>query len=195
MKKILYLSLVFIILFAVTATAQSDYQKTVARYKNVKMVTAQVTKIVHKRALDNELVTRGGSFLVKPQVVSISTNDGQDRLVMNGTKFTMTRAGRDHVTDSKKNKQFETFHTVLNSIISGGSPDISNLPDVKVQKSGTSLSITITPIATDKKSQRRKMFQRIVLVMDMKTSDFRLLRLVERNGDYTDYEFTNHQYQ
>ena len=160
----------------------------------MKMVTANVTKTVHKKALASEKVTKG-SFLVKPQMVIISTNNGRDKLVMNGTKFTMTVAGRDHTTDSRKNKQFETFHTVLSSITSGGTPDITNLPEVSVQKAGTNLTITITPTADSKKAQRRMMFQKIQLTIDAKTSDFRLLRLVERNGDYTDYKITDQQYK
>lgn len=174
---------------------QTDYQKTVARYKNVKMVTAQVTKTVHKQALAEDVVTRGGSFLVKPQLVSISTNSGLDKLVMNGTKFTMTINGRDHTTDSEKNPQFGTFHYVLNSIINGGTPDISSLEDVTIQKEGNKLSITIVPVTTDKKSRRRMMFQKFVLVMDMKTSSFLQLQMVERNGDYTNYEFTDIKFQ
>lgn len=87
----------------------TDYQKAIARYKTVKTATASVTKIQHRRAVKDDKVTTGGLFILKPDMVSISTDEGRDRLVMKGSRFTMTVSGRDHTTDSRQNPQFATF--------------------------------------------------------------------------------------
>ena len=184
---------VLMILFALlplTASAQqTDFQKACARFKNYKQAGANVTKTQHKKSLKKDIVTTGGAFVMKPDVVSISTNDGLDKLLMKGTKFTMTVNGKEHTTDSRKNPQFATFHTVLTSVINGGTTDISTLPDVSIQKTGTQLSITVTPVTDKAKKQKRILFSRFVLVLDMKTSAFKLLRIVDRDGGFTDYEF------
>ena len=184
------------IFISISATAQqSDFQKACARYKNFKQAGANVTRIIHKKSLKKDIVTTGGAFIMHPDMVSISTNEGLDKLLMKGTRFTMTVNGKEHSTDSRKNPQFATFHTVLSSVINGGTTDISKLPDVSIQKTGTSLSITITPIINKVKKKKRMMYSKFVLVLDMKTSAFKLLRFVERDGGFTDYEFSKFNFE
>jgi hypothetical protein len=192
-RNIMMLMSIFI---SISATAQqSDFQKACARYKNFKQAGANVTRIIHKKSLKKDIVTTGGAFIMHPDMVSISTNEGLDKLLMKGTRFTMTVNGKEHSTDSRKNPQFATFHTVLSSVINGGTTDISKLPDVSIQKTGTSLSITITPIINKVKKKKRMMYSKFVLVLDMKTSAFKLLRFVERDGGFTDYEFSKFSFE
>ena len=192
-RNIMMLMTIFI---SISATAQqSDFQKACARYKNFKQAGANVTRIIHKKSLKKDIVTTGGAFIMHPDMVSISTNEGLDKLLMKGTRFTMTVNGKEHSTDSRKNPQFATFHTVLSSVINGGTTDISKLPDVSIQKTGTSLSITITPIINKVKKKKRMMYSKFVLVLDMKTSAFKLLRFVERDGGFTDYEFSKFSFE
>lgn len=178
-----------VVMHITCCVAQSDFQKAIANYKNVKKATAEVTKTRHKKALKKDQVTTGGAFLLRPDMISISTNEGQDKLVMQGTRFTMTLGGKEQVTDSRKNPQFATFHTVLTSIINGGTTDITQLKDVSVSKTSDSYSVTITPTTDNDKKKKRMMFSSFVLVLDKKTGAFKLLRMVERDGSFTDYEF------
>ena len=39
------------------------------------------------------------------------------------------------------------------------------------------------------------MYSKFVLVLDMKTSAFKLLRFVERDGGFTDYEFSKFSFE
>lgn len=188
MKRLL-LILSLVVMHITCCVAQSDFQKAIANYKNVKKATAEVTKTRHKKALKKDQVTTGGAFLLRPDMISISTNEGQDKLVMQGTRFTMTVGGKEQVTDSRKNPQFATFHTVLTSIINGGTTDITQLKDVSVSKTSDSYSVTITPTTDNDKKKKRMMFSSFVLVLDKKTGAFKLLRMVERDGSFTDYEF------
>ena len=188
MKRLL-LILSLVVMHITCCVAQSDFQKAIAIYKNVKKATAEVTKTRHKKALKKDQVTTGGAFLLRPDMISISTNEGQDKLVMQGTRFTMTVGGKEQVTDSRKNPQFATFHTVLTSIINGGTTDITQLEDVSVSKTSDSYSVTITPTTDNDKKKKRMMFSSFVLVLDKKTGAFKLLRMVERDGSFTDYEF------
>lgn len=192
---------VLLILFTIncspfTATAQqTDFQKACARFKNFKQAGANINRIIHKKSLKKDIVTTGGACIMAPDMVSISTNEGRDKLLMKGTRFTMTVNGKEHSTDSKKNPQFATFHTVLTSVINGGTTDITKLPDVSIQKTGNSLSITVTPTTDNAKKQKRMMYSKFVLVLDIKTSAFKLLRFVERDGGFTDYEFNKFAFE
>lgn len=185
-----------IMLMAFTATmaqTAADFQKAVARYKNVKTVTANVTKRTHKEALATDAVTKGTFLMKAPNEVSITMEGGKDQLLMQGNQFTMIANGKKHKTDSKKNVQFASFQTVFESILSGGTKSIAQLTDLTMKKDGSLLVITITPQPDSKKAVRRMMFTSFVLTIDTRTSELRSLRMNERSG-YTEYSFTNFKF-
>ena len=172
---------------------QADFQKAVARYKNAKTVTANVTKRAHKDAVANDAVTKGTFLMKAPNEVSITMEGGKDQLIMQGNNFTMVANGRKHKTDSQKNIQFASFQTVFESILSGGTKSISQLKDLTMKKNGTLLVLTITPQPDSKKAARRMMFTSFVLTIDTKTSEIRSLRMNERSG-YTEYTFSGYKF-
>ena len=106
----------------------------------------------------------------------------EDQLIMDGTKFTMTQKGKKHVTDSKSNPQFATFHAVLKAVINRQAIPTGN--DITTTTKGSEQTITITPSA-----QKRQMFTSFVLVIDSKTSAMKRLRMNGRNESYTEYTF------
>ena len=117
---------------------------------------------------------------------------GKDQLLMQGNVFTMTVKGKKHTTNSQKNTQFATFQTVFESIMSGGTIDISKLSDLTISKQGNNLVLTITPKTSSKKEARRMMFSSFVLTLDSKSGELRTLRMNERAG-YTEYSFSSHR--
>ena len=143
--------------------------------------TAQtVTRTQHRAAVANDAVTTGTMTIRKPDYISISTDGGKELLIMEGTKFTMTMGGKKHVTDSRKNNQFATFHAILEAIING--QPIPSADDVTVTTKGGQKSITITP-----NGKKRQMFTSFLLVVDAKTSAIQQIRMNGRKCDYTDY--------
>ena len=143
--------------------------------------TAQtVTRTQHRAAVANDAVTTGTMTIRKTDYISISTDGGKELLIMEGTKFTMTMGGKKHVTDSRKNDQFATFHAILEAIING--QPIPSADDVTVTTKGGQKSITITP-----NGKKRQMFTSFLLVVDAKTSAIQQIRMNGRKGDYIDY--------
>lgn len=142
----------------------------------------QVTKTVHKKAVKTDAVSTGTMTIRKPDYICIATDGDRDRLIMDGTKFTMTLGGKQHVTDSRNNPQFATFQTVLTAVING--QPIPAGDDLTVTDKGGQKTITITPAG-----KKRQMFTSFVLVIDAKSSAFRTLRMNGRGGDYTEYTF------
>ena len=164
MKKILLL-LSFIIGYSAFSAAQN------------------VTRTQHRTAVTTDAVTTGTVTIRKPDYICISTDEGREQLIMDGTQFTMTIGGKQHVTDSRRNPQFTTFHEVLKAAITGES--IPESEEVTVTKKNGRKTVTITP--TNKK--KRQMFTSFVLVIDNRTSAFCQLRMNERGGNYVLYDF------
>ncbi len=145
-------------------------------------VSAQtVTKTTHKKAVKTDVVTTGTLTIRKPEYICISTDGDKDQLIMDGTKFTMTMGGRQHVTDSKKNPQFATFHTVLKAVINQQA--IPQSDDMTVVTKGNTTTVTIVPTG-----KKRQLFTSFVLTVNAKTKALRTLRMNGRGEDYTEYK-------
>ena len=147
-------------------------------------VAAQsVTKTSHKRAVKTDVVTTGTLTIRKPDYICISTDGIKDQLIMDGTRFTMTMGRRQHVTDSQKNPQFATFHTVLKAVIN--QQDIPQGDDLTVVTKGNVTTVTILPTGKGK----RQLFTSFVLTVNAKTKVLQSLRMNGRGEDYTVYDF------
>ena len=190
MRKVLFL--MTLLCQMTVALAQSTvFQKAVARYKKATNVTANVTKTTHKAALTKDETVKGTLTMKSPAEVIITIAEGKHQLLMQGNQFTMIVKGHKHKTSSDKNPQFATFQAVFESILSGGQKDISKLSDLKITEQGTTVALTITPVADSKKAARRMMFTSFQLTIDSKTSELRSLRMNEKAGNYTEYKFSN----
>lgn len=144
-------------------------------------VAQTVTRTQHRAAVTKDAVTTGSMTIRKPGYISIATDGGKELLIMDDTKFTMTLGGKKHTTDSRKNAQFATFHTVLKAVINN--QPIAAGDDLTVSDKNGLKTITITP-----EKKRRQLFTSFVLVVDAKTSAIRQLRMNGRGGDYTEYK-------
>ena len=143
-----------------------------------------VTKTTHKKAIKTDVVTTGTLTIRKPSYVCISTDNGRDQLIMDGTKFTMTLGKKKQVTDSRRNPMFATFQSVLEAVIN--ERPIPSGDDLTVTVKDNEKTITIIPTG-----KKRQMFTSFVLVVDAKTSAFKMLRMNDRSGGYMEYTFKN----
>ncbi len=149
------------------------------------VVSAQtVTKTTHRKAIKTDAIATGTVTIRKPDYICISTDNDADKLIMDGTKFTITMGKRKHTTDSKKNPQFATFQSVLHAVINN--KPIPASEDLIVTTKGSHRIISITP--TGKK--KRQLFTSFMLIIDDKTSAFHTLRMNGRGEDYTEYIFS-----
>ena len=156
-----------------------------AKYKDVPSLTATATRITYK---NGKSATANGMLYVKhPGRVLIQ--NGKDALLMNGATFTMKKGPLKARTNSMKDARYKTFHDVLESIFTGGETDLSKNKDVKIQRSGTNVVLTITPEAGDKKM----MFSSFILTIDSRAQELRSIRLTQKGNNYTEYKFSNYK--
>lgn len=142
-----------------------------------------VTRTQHRAAIAKDAVTTGTMTIRKPDYISITTDQGREQLIMDGTKFTITLGGKEHTTDSRKNAQFATFHAVLTAVING--QPIPQNAETTVSTKGGKTAITVTPAG----KKKRQLFTSFVLTVNAKTNAFSTLRMNGRGEDYIAYEF------
>jgi len=142
-----------------------------------------VTRTQHRAAIAKDAVTTGTMTIRKPDYISIMTDQDKEQLIMDGTKFTMTLGGKKHTTDSRKNAQFATFHSVLTAVIND--QPIPQNEELSVTNKGNRTTITITP----KGKKKRQLFSSFVLTINAKTKAFCTLRMNGRGEEYVEYNF------
>lgn len=207
MKRFAFSLIISLISFCAIAQTASvaDFTKCVAKYRNHAGVSAIAVKTNHKAAVANDEITYGDMYIAAPDKICITFNDCTDQLIMNAGVFTMTVNGKRHITNSSADAQFATFQAVLESVICGGTKtDFASLDNVKMEKSGSDVVITITPKqespAADgaakgakKKGGSRigKMFSSFVITVNAGTPGLKSLRMNGRGSNYTEYTFTD----
>ena len=142
-----------------------------------------VTRTQHRAAIAKDAVSTGTMTIRKPDYICISTDQGREQLIMDGTKFTITLGGKQHATDSRKNPQFVTFHSVLTAVING--QPIPQGGEVSVTTKGNKTAIIVTPAG----KKKRQLFTSFALTVNAKTKAFYTLRMNGRGEDYIEYEF------
>lgn len=199
-------------LFSFCAIAQNasvaDFSKCVAKYKNQNGVSAIAVKTNHKAAVAKDEITYGDMYIAAPDKICITFNDCTDQLIMNAGVFTMTVNGNRHITNSSADAQFATFQAVLESVICGGAKtDFASLENVKMEKSGSDVVITITPkqdapaadaASNGAKGPKKKggsrvsrIFSSFVITVNAGIPGLKSLRMNGKGNNYTEYTFTN----
>lgn len=192
MKRILLL--LFTCLLTGFAVAQtSSLKKAVARYAKVNHVEATTVRTVYAAAKGKKTTAHGTFYMTSPNKVNISVNNGKDQLIMNGDIFTVTMKGKKHTTSAKKNVQMAALQQVLYYIMTGGQKGNINRSDIKVSQSGHLVTVNITSATAKKK--RRQLFSSVLLSIDSRTSEIKSMRMNQRGGNYTDYEFSNYKFK
>ncbi len=194
MKKLI--TLLFIVAFGCTAICAQDaeVQKAVQRYKNMNTLTAAVKQTKHKAAVTKDAVTQGTFYFKKPDKMCMTFNGGKEVLLMNGNNFTMVSDGKKNTVQGKGNNSLESLVAVFKNMAAGDDStiDLSELADVEFTKTSDLCTMTITPIAADAKAKRKMMFTSFVLTISLKSSELKSLRMNEKAGNYTQYDFSDY---
>ena len=194
MKKVLFiLTLIFCQCSLFMASAQDDemMQKAQERFKNMQTLQADVTVTKHNTMVTKDIVSKGKFYFKKPSRMCLTA--GTDVLLMDGEKFTMVMDGKSQTMSGKGNSQMEALKTMMQNFSAGQESDIdlSEIADVDVEKSGNTMTLTITPIVSDPKQKRKQLFQSFVVVIDQQKAELKSVRLNEKGKNYTQYDFSN----
>ena len=191
MKRLLTL---FLMAFITCSTfAQDEVMAKIAeRYKNMKTLTAQVTQTKHNALVTKDVVTKGTFYFKQPSKMLITLTTGKDKLLMNGSSFTLMQNGKVNKANGKGNKTFEALSAVLKGFATGqkSDVDINEYADVEMTKKGNLVILEIEPYDKGKKP----MFTSLVLTVDTKALELKSLRMNEKGKNYTQYDFSNYKF-
>lgn len=186
------------VMFAVVGiqAQQAELKKAaVARYKNATSVTANVTMTRHNAALTQDAVTKGYFYYKKPNTESMVFKTTKDMLLADGTVYTMVKSGKKRSVKANNtgNNPFEVLRDILTRLFTAdANAKLTSMATVQMKKQGTTCTVTVTPSTTDKKALRRFMYTSCVMTIDMKQAEIRSLRINEKAGNYTQYDFSNY---
>lgn len=171
-----------------------NIQSTVERYKDMNTLTATVVRTKHNVAITDDVVTKGKFYFKRPSKVCLTFDEGKDKLLMDGSTFTMVTDGKKSTTQAQGNSQFESFQSIFKGLISGEDSDvnINDLAEVDITKEGDTCTLSVTPIVSDAKEKRKQLFSSFVLVIDLQSSELKNLRMNERGENYTQYDFSDY---
>lgn len=186
-----------VLLIGMTASAQqSEMQKTVAsHFKSLNSATAIVTLTRHNAAIAKNSVSKGTFYWKKPHSQSMIFKETNERLIAVGNAYTMVMGKKARTIKAKGmgNNPFEILTDIYAGIFAGKS-QLTSQANVAVAKHGNTYVLTVTPKATDAKAKRRLMFTSFVVNIDAKSGDVQRLRINEKAGNYSQYDFSGFSY-
>lgn len=195
MKRFITLFLIAILSCTGISAQRAELRKAAERYKTAKTLIADVKQTRHNAALTKDAVTRGHFYYKKPNSQSMVFKETKEMLLAVGNTYCMVKNGKKRTTKANGNgyNPFEVLQDVFRNLLSADEKaKLTDMANVKLKKQGNACTITITPVATDAKAKRRMMFTSCVATVDLKTGELRSLRINERGGNYTQYDFSGY---
>ena len=196
MKRILTLFIAVVFACIGIHAQQAELRKAaINRYKNASTLTAHVTLTRHNAALTQDAVTKGYFYYKKPNSESMVFKNTKDMLLAVGNTYTMVKGGKQRVTKANGtgNNPFEVLRDIFTNLFTADSnAKLTNMATVKMQKQGHTCTMTIMPNVANAKAKRRMMYTSCVVTIDMKSAEIHSLRINERGGNYTQYDFSNY---
>lgn len=188
MKKILTLLLLAFAFVPAMQAQEAAFEQAVAKWKTAKTATATAVMVKHNKAMTKNKTYNGTLSMKSPDKVAIVVDGGKEQLVMNGSTFTMVQGGHKRVASAKTASQFAAFKAVLQSVLSGGKTNISQVKGVTIAQQGGNVVVTMVP---DK--AKHLMFTSFVLVIDKRTGALESLTMNSKRG-YTEYKFSGFKF-
>lgn len=193
MKKIATLFAALLLCCLSLSAQEAEVRKAAAKYANVKALTAAVTQTRHSAALGTNKTAQGTLYYKYPVAHSMVFKSAKEMLLATGTTFTMVRGGRAQSVKAtgKGNNPFEVLQMLFTHVFTGnGRAQLAKIAKMEYKKSGNNVQLTITPTVADPKLKRRMMYTSCVVTFDMKAAELRTVRINEKAGNWTQYDFS-----
>jgi len=147
-------------------------------------ITAKVTRTNHKTAVKKDAVDKG-TFSYKPGGTMSIVFSETDKLMMEGTKYTIVRGKRSSVAKGETAALFGVMQAVVDDILSGGNGMVKDAASKGVSVTQNGNDITIAPAG---KTKKKLLFSSFVLRVDKKKHQVLSIRMNGKGKNYTLYE-------
>lgn len=131
-------------------------------------------------------VKEGDFSFTKPNDMLLAFDDG-DYIKMSSEYFEMKTGNNVAKTKVNANPMLKNLSSILSTCVLGDFEKMSEDFNVDIHQSDKEWTVTLTP----KKSKMAAKISNILISFDKSDMSLNLLKMVEKSGDYTAYNFTN----
>ena len=188
-KKII-LSLMFVLSLACYAQ-NTDVEKlfqTELQEKNedVIAIKCRFKQIRQVSYLAEPAVKEGDFAFTKPNDILLAFDDG-DYIKMTSEYFEMKTAGNVAKTKVSSNPMLKNLSSILSTCVLGEFDKMSAGFNVEIEQQAKEWIVNLTP----KQSKMAAKISNIIIAFNKADMSLNLLKMVEKSGDYTAYNFTD----
>lgn len=191
--RIIILSLLMMsgfVSFSQEADLASQFEQEL-RLKNEDVVTIKCDFIQTREmsVIEMNVVKEGEFFFQRPSNMLLSFNDG-DYIKMSETIFEMKTAGDVASTSISSNPMLKNLSSILSACVVGDFKQMSKGFEVELRPTETEWQVTMMP----KRGKSASKISQITLYFDRNDMSLNMLKMDEKSGDFTMYEFSNKEF-
>ena len=191
--RIIILSLLMmsgVVSFSQEVDLASQFEQEL-RFKNEDVVTIKCDFIQTREmsVIEMNVVKEGEFFFQRPSNMLLSFNDG-DYIKMSETIFEMKTAGDVASTSISSNPMLKNLSSILSACVVGDFKQMSKGFEVELRPTETEWQVTMTP----KRGKSASKISQITLYFDRNDMSLNMLKMDEKSGDFTMYEFSNKEF-
>ena len=176
--------------FSQEADLASQFEQEL-RLKNEDVVTIKCDFIQTREmsVIEMDVVKEGEFFFQRPSDMLLSFNDG-DYIKMSETIFEMKTAGDVASISISSNPMLKNLSSILSACVVGDFKQMSKGFEVELRPTETEWQVTMTP----KRGKSASKISQITLHFDRNDMSLNMLKMDEKSGDFTMYEFSNKEF-
>ncbi|MCC8132601.1 MAG: outer membrane lipoprotein carrier protein LolA [Tannerellaceae bacterium] len=161
--------------------------------QEIRTLTATVTRTRHHAAVTENQVATGKFYYKQPGKMCMTFNNRKEKLLMDDNTFIMVNDEKNSVAKGKEATHLALLQQVLQNILTGNTSNIDTIKttDMEITRQDEH-TIHITPATTGTKATRRMLFTSFTLTINPNTTRLESMRMNEKGGNYTQYDFSGY---
>lgn len=198
MKKILSILYIFSLSFTVFGQEMQPITNAVEFEKNLKDAAEKIQSVESNfrqekfmKVFSDKMVSTGMFYYRKPNKISLQYNKPiQYTVTIHSDRLQTVTGGKKTTVNLGSNKMMAQMRGLIEASMIGNISALDREYDLQYFQSDSEYFVKISPTSQAVKAYIKE----IGITFDRQTMGVKLLRMTENNDDYTDYIFTNPQY-
>lgn len=164
-------------------------QELKAKNEDVASIRCDFVQTREMSVLEMSVAKEGEFFFQRPGNMLLSFVDG-DYIKMSESMFEMKTADNVTTTSISSNPMLKNLSSILSACVIGDFKEMKKGFDVTLQPTETEWQLTMKPT----RGKAASKISQIILHFDRDDMSLNILKMEEKSGDFTMYEFSNKQF-
>lgn len=193
--KIKYMILSLLMLVGAVSSAQDNElasqfeQDLKSKNEDVTAIRCDFVQTREMSVLEMSVAKEGEFSFQRPGNMLLSFDDG-DYIKMSETMFEMKTADNVSSTSIASNPMLKNLSSILSACVIGDFKQMTKGFEVTLLPTETEWQVTMIPV----RGKAASKISQIILHFDRSDMSLNLLKMIEKSGDFTMYEFSNKQF-